>query len=137
MKKIAYLLLLLVSLVTLRADDVDAIQGKWTVKKTGDQGPFTQRLEIKKNKFFFKIIGEGNKTMLYAEGEVELKKQGPFNTIRFFKIRAGGSETELDDVDEERNAVYILDNGLFNLATNFDRARDNEKPSLDAYSKEK
>jgi hypothetical protein len=137
MKKIAYLLLLLTALFTVRGDDLDALQGKWMVKKTGDDGAFTQRLEIKKNKFFFKIINKEDHTTLYAEGEVEVKKQGPFSAIRFFKIRAGGSETDIEDVDEERNAIYILDNDIFSLATNFDRPRENEKPTVDAYTKQK
>ena len=50
-------------------------------------------------------------------------------------LKAGRSDTEMEPVEDERNSVYLLDNGQFYLATNFDKARENEKPSVDAYAK--
>jgi hypothetical protein len=120
---------------TVWADDLATLQGKWTVKKTGDRGAYTQQIEFKDKKFIFKILGADDAVAFIATGEVELKKQGPFNTARFFGLKAGRSDTELESVDEERNSVYLLDGGQFYLASNFDKARDREKPSVDAYSK--
>jgi hypothetical protein len=120
---------------TAWADDLAGLQGKWTVKKTGDRGAFTQQLEIKDKKFIFKIVSADDAVIFVATGEVELKKQGPFNTARFYGIKAGRSDTELEAVEEERNSVYLLDGGQFYLASNFDKAREREKPSVDAYSK--
>src|SRR5687768_7512966 len=120
---------------TAWADDLAALQGKWSVKKSGDRGTFTQQLEIKEKKFVFKIMNADDAVTFVATGEVELKKQGPFNTARFFSIKAGRSDTELEAVEEERNSVYLLDGGQFYLASNFDKAREREKPSVDAYSK--
>ena len=120
---------------TARADDLASLQGKWTVKKTGDRGAFTQQIEFKDKKWIFKIVNAEDAVVFIATGEVELKKQGAFNTARFFGIKAGRSDTELEPVDEERNSVYLLDGGQFYLASNFDKAREREKPSVDAYSK--
>jgi hypothetical protein len=118
-----------------RADDLASLQGKWTVKKTGDRGAFTQQIEFKQKKWIFKIVNAEDAIVFVATGEVELKKQGAFNTARFFGIKAGRSDTELEPVDEERHSVYLLDGGQFYLASNFDKAREREKPSVDAYSK--
>jgi len=120
---------------TARADDLATLQGKWTVKKTGDRGAFTQQIEFKDKKWVFKIVNAEDAVVFVATGEVELKKQGAFNTARFFGIKAGRSDTELEPVDEERNSVYLLDSGQFYLASNLDKAREREKPSVDAYSK--
>jgi hypothetical protein len=123
-------------LICAWADDLDAIQGKWRVKKTGDRGAYTQQLEFKKNQWVFKIFDADDHVAFVAVGEAELKKQGPFNTIRFFKIKAGRSETDLEPMaDEERNSVYLLDNGVFYVGSGFDKARENEKPTADAYTK--
>jgi hypothetical protein len=132
------MLLILVAMAMASAvwgDDMAALQGKWTVKKTGDRGSFTQQLEFKDKKFVFKIVNAEDAVTFVATGEVELKKQGSFNTARFFAIKAGRSDTELEPVDEERNSIYLLDGGQFYLASNFDKAREREKPSVDAYSK--
>lgn len=120
---------------TAWADDLADLQGKWTVKKAGDRGPYTQHLEIKDKKFVLKILASDDAVVFVATGEVELKKQGPFDTARFHSIKAGRSDTELEPVEEERHSVYLLDGGQFYLASNFDKAREREKPSVDAYSK--
>lgn len=134
MKNLIFILTLLAATLIARADDLDAIQGKWTVKKTGDNGAFTQHLEFKKNKWTFKIVAEGN-TAFVAEGEVEIKKQGPFSTMRLFNIKAGRTESELDPVEEERNLVFVVSDDQLFAANNFDKQREREKPSVDAYSK--
>ena len=118
-----------------RADDLDALQGKWRVKKTNERGAFTQQIEFKKNQFTFKLFDADDRPTFVAVGEVEVKKQGSFNTARFFKIKAGRSEADLEASDEERNSIYLIDNGQFYLASNFDKLREREKPSADAYLK--
>ena len=120
---------------TVFGDDMAMLQGKWTVKKNGDRGSYTQQIEFKEKKFVFKIMNAEDAVVFVATGEVELKKQGAFNAARLFGIKAGRSDTELEAVDEERNSVYLLDGGQFYLASNFDKAREREKPSVDAYSK--
>lgn len=129
------ILMVTVLMGAARADDLAMLQGKWTVKKTGDRGAFTQQIEFKDKKWVFKIMNSEDAVIFVAAGEVELKKQGAFNTARFLGIKAGRSDTELEPVDEERNSVYLLDGSQFYLASNFDKAREREKPSVDAYAK--
>lgn len=135
MKRFLILLAACATMVSAWADDLDAIQGKWRVKKSGDRGAYTQQIEFKKNQWIFKIFDSEDRAVFIASGEIELKKQGSFNTARLFKIKAGRSEADMEAVDEERNSVYLLDNGVFYMASGFDKPRENEKPSADAYTK--
>jgi hypothetical protein len=120
------------------ADDLVALAGKWSVKKTNDQGDkYSQTLEIKKDKFVFQILGGDDQVTLRAEGDIKLEKLGPFNAIRFFHIRAGGSASSLDDVEDEYVSVYVLDGDNWTLASNFDKQREQQKPSADSYRRVK
>jgi hypothetical protein len=135
MKRFLFLLAAVVAMASAWADDLDAIQGKWRVKKTGDRGAYTQQIEFKKNLWTFKIFDAEDRAVFVAVGEIELKKQAPFNTLRFFKIKAGRSEADMEAVEEERHNLYQLDNGILYMATGFDKPRENEKPSTDVYTK--
>jgi hypothetical protein len=114
------------------ANDLNAIQGKWSVKKPEDNT--TQTLEFKKDKWTFKILADSD-VRFVAAGDVEVKKTGGFNVMRLHKMKYGSSESDLDPVDDERNIVFFLHEGQLYVASNFDRDRDNEKPNVDAYSK--
>ena len=113
------------------ADDMEALSGKWSVKKTNDQGQnVTQTIEIKKDKFVFEILSSDDSVVLHAEGDFKVEKAGPFNAVRFFNIRAGSSMEEVDDVFV---SVYTLDGDSWTMASNFDKQRDGQKPSVDVY----
>jgi hypothetical protein len=120
------------------ADDLDALAGKWTAQVTNEEGQrYTQHMEIKKNKFTFKIVA-GDETRLYAEGDVKLDKAGPFKTISFTKIKAGQSASDANEIDDTFTSIYTMgDDGAFLVAMNFDKERDNMKPRLDVYKKAK
>ncbi len=116
------------------ADDLEALAGKWSVKKVNDQGQnITQTIEVKKDKFVFQILTADGSVVLYAEGDLKLEKMGPFNTARFYHIRGGSSASNLDDVDDVYVSVYSLDGDTWTLATNLDKQRDGQRPSLDLY----
>src|SRR4051812_37322746 len=100
MKRFIVVAAAVATLVSGWADDLDAMQGKWRVKKTGDRGAFTQQLEFKKNQFIFKIFDAEDRAVFIASGETELKKQGSFNVLRLFKIKAGRSEADMEAVEE-------------------------------------
>ena|SRR5438045_3704890 len=119
---------------TAFADDLEALSGKWSVKKVNDQGEkVTQTIEVKKDKFVFEILSSGDSVVLHAEGDFKLEKLGPFNAARFSHIRAGGSASNLDDVDDVYVSVYTLDGDNWIMASNFDKQRDGQKPALDVY----
>jgi uncharacterized protein (TIGR03067 family) len=124
---------------TAAAEDIDMMAGKWTVQKTNDDGQrYTQQIEIKKNKFTFQITGPDAQTRLYAAGDVKLDKTGPFKTITFSNIKAGASATEGDSIDDTFTSIYKFgEDDTLLVVMNFDKDRDQMKPSLDVYRKAK
>ena len=121
------------------AEDLSMLAGKWSVQKTNEDGQrFSQEIEIKKDKFTFKVIGADGETRLYAEGDVKVDKAGPFKTVVFSNIKAGQSASDADPIDDTYTSIYKLgEDDTFLLVTNFDKDRDGQKPSLDVYHKAK
>jgi hypothetical protein len=116
------------------ADDLDALAGKWSMKRVNDQGQnITQTIEVKKDKFVFEILSSDQSVVLHAEGDLKLEKLGPFNAARFTHIRAGSSSSNLDDIDDVYVSVYTLDEDSWTMASNFDKQRDGQKPAVDVY----
>lgn len=120
------------------ADDLEALSGKWSVKKVNDQGQnITQTIEVKQDKFVFQILSADDNVVLYAEGEFKLEKLGPFTAARFSHIRGGSSASNLDDVDDVYLSIYTLDGDNWIMASNFDKQRDGQKPGVDVYRHQK
>ena len=123
---------------TASADDMEALIGKWSVKKVNDQGQkVTQTFTIKKGKAVFQMLGAEDRLVLYAEGDVKLDKIGPFNALHFVNVRGGTSADNLQDVDDEYISVYRLDGDTLMMASFFDKDRDQMQPSVDAYHRVK
>lgn len=118
-------------------DDLQALAGKWSVQKTNDDGQrYTQQIEIKTNKFTFKITDRDGDTMIYAEGKVKLDAAGPFKTITFNDIKAGQSSDQADPIDDTFTSIYKLDGDTWMLLMNFDKDHGEQfKPSLDVMRK--
>ncbi len=121
------------------ADDLESLAGKWSTQKTNEDGQrYTQTMEIKKNKFIFKIADNDGTTRLYAEGDVKLDKAGPFKTVNFINIKAGQSADATDSIEDTYTSIYKMqDDGSWLVVMNFDKERDSQKPSLDVYRKAK
>ncbi len=118
------------------ADDLSDVAGKWSVRKTNDTGEsYTQIIEIKKDKFTFKIVGAENKVALYAEGDIKAEKAGVFTALKFFNMKAGKSQAEAESVAEEREVIYRVDEDSLFIANNFDKERS-QKPVMDLYKKD-
>jgi hypothetical protein len=116
------------------ADDLESLAGKWSVKKVSSKGQnFTQTIEVKKDKFVFEIRAEDDSVAVHAEGDFKLEKLGPFNAARFYNIRGGRSASDLEDVDDVYVSVYTLDGDSWIVASNFDKQRDGQNPSMDVY----
>ena len=137
MKRIfcSIILTLVCATFSVSADDLAQFQGKWSVKKTSDQGTFTQFLEFTKNAFKFKLVGSDGNTILVAEGSLELKEAGGVKVAKLMNIKAGGSASDLNDTNDDRVSVYTFRDGKLFLAGNLDKERNSEKPSLDEYTK--
>jgi len=117
--------------------DLEALAGKWSCQKTNEDGQrYTQQIEIKKDKFTFKIADKDGDTMIYAEGKAKLEKVGPFNAITFTDIQAGQSSAQLDPIDDTYTSIYKLDGDTLLLVMNFDKERGEQfKPGLDVMRK--
>lgn len=122
---------------TARADEWDKFNGKWTTKKSNDDGrTWSQVIEINKGKFKFRVLSSSGDLRLYAEGDVKIEKHGPFSALKFYNIRGGESEDSLETVDDDRVVIYQMGYESLTIAENFDRERDNP-PSVDKYTKSK
>ena len=131
------LLCLALTATTARANDMDKFNGKWTTKKSNDEGrAWTQVIEIDKGKFKFRILNSSGDVRLYAEGDVKLEKHGPFNALKFYNIKGGESADSLETVDDDRVVIYQMGYDTLTIAENFDRERENP-PSVDKYTKSK
>ena len=117
------------------ADDLAKLEGKWSTKKTRDGESYTQTIEIKKDTFKFKIMRGADDVAIYAEGKVKLEKSGPFNVIKFMDIKAGASESDTSPIDDDHISIYVLSDEAWTVAANFDKDRDEQKPSLELYTK--
>jgi hypothetical protein len=116
------------------AADLDSLQGRWVAKKRTDDGAVTQTLEFKKDKWTFKYEVDGSMRFA-AAGAVQVTKAGVYNSMRLHNMKFGETEADLNDLDDERHLVFLLQDGLLYVANALDRQRDDEKPSLDVYSK--
>jgi uncharacterized protein (TIGR03067 family) len=119
------------------AQDLELLAGKWSLQKTNADGQrYTQQIEIKKDKFTFKLANPAGESLLYAEGDVKLDKAGPLKVIVFTNIKAGQTASQTDSIDDTYTSIYKLDgDNTLLMATNFDKDREGQKPSLDAYRK--
>ena len=128
-------ILLLTAASNAAADDLEKLAGKWSAKRTADDGQsYTQTIEIKKDKLVFRIAGSDGATRLYATGDAKVEKLGPFSILKVTNIKAGQSETETNPVDDDRTLIYQLSDDTWTVASDFDRER-RRPPSLDVYKR--
>lgn len=118
------------------ADDLARLEGKWTCKRKRSNGDeVTQSVVFKGSKFTYQMKSADGEVRIHAEGEVKTEKLGPFSVIKFFNIKGGESSSDLQPVDDDRVQVYVLDFDKLRLASGFDKARDEDEPRVDVYTK--
>src|SRR6266550_2041186 len=125
------------ALVTLSspADDLEALSGKWVAERADSQGRASRQiLEIKKDKFTFRILRDGDQIALYAKGDVKAEPLGPFKTARFYNIQGGRSDSDLQPAEDDRTVIYTLGDNELTMASNFDKERS-EPASVTKYTK--
>jgi len=112
------------------------LQGKWEMKKkTSRFGEATQTIEIKDQKFTYKVVSKDGDTLLFAKGKIKAEKLGPFNVVKLTDIEGGRAETDLQAIDDERTIVYTTGENSLNFAMNFDRSREGEDAECNTYTK--
>jgi uncharacterized protein (TIGR03067 family) len=122
------------------SEELSAFAGKWTCQKTNEDGQrYIQTLEVKKDKFTFKVGSADGETRLYAEGDVKVDKTGPFKTVIFSNLKAGGSSSDTTPIEDTYVSIYkFADDDSLMVVMNFDKERDEQqKPRMDVYRKAK
>src|SRR5579883_1433523 len=91
------------------AGDLENMAGKWSLTRTNENGQaYTQTLEIKKDKFTFRVTDSEKATLLVAKGDVKVDKCGDLSSVTFTNIEGGNSDDNLNPVDDDRHCVYYL-----------------------------
>ena len=115
---------------------LDRLQGTWSGKRTSDNGTeLTQTIEIAGDKLAYTLANSDREVRLFAKGTIKVEMLGPFHVMKLSDIQAGRSATDSQAVEDERTTVYILDEDTLTLASNFDKDRQNQKPSVDTYKR--
>lgn len=131
-----FLLTISVALAVRGADDWDQLKGKWSLKKTNGEGQtFSQHLDISEGKLSFEVRDSDDQLRLIAKGRMKLRHAGPLTYLTLADMEAGDSPSDLKAVDDERTSLYLLRDDRLHIASNFDKERRNEPPSLDIYSR--
>jgi len=115
---------------------LDELQGKWSTTRTNRDGQtYTIHLDIQKDRLDFELKdGEGTLRMV-AHAKLKVEQAGPVQLLTIFDIEGGRSKDDMSPVDDSRAMIYTLRDGALYLASNFDRERGSERPSLDVYRK--
>ena len=122
--------------ITWAAGGIDELQGKWSVKKTNDEGRiYSQELDIAGNRMTFELRNVDGEVRFVAKAKIDVEKAGPLKFFILSDIEGGRSASELEPVDDRRVSVYTVRDGKLVIASNFDRERDNERPSIDSYTR--
>lgn len=117
------------------AGDLEKMAGNWSLTRTNENGQvYTQSLEIKKDKFTFRVITSDKNTVLYAKGAVKLEKCGDLRSATFYDIEGGKSQDDLNPSDDDRHCVYVLDGNTLTIGLNFDKDRENG-PRIEVYTR--
>jgi hypothetical protein len=112
------------------------LQGKWSAKRASDSGQETTLvLDIRGGTFTFKLMRADDEVRFFAKGAIRAESLGPFNVIKITDVQAGRSESDTEAVNDERTSVYVLGDDILTLASNFDKERENQKPTLDIYKR--
>jgi len=113
------------------------LQGKWTGERTNSEGRRSAMvLEIKDDKLHFRSTDPDGTVRLVAKGTVKAEKAGEFRVLIATDLRAGRSEDDLEPIDDERASVYTLRDGKLFMASGFDKARENERPRVEEYTRD-
>jgi hypothetical protein len=112
------------------------LQGKWSTKRTaGDGQEVTAIIEIKGEKLIYQMVNSDKEVRFFAKGDVKAEKLGPFNVLKLTALEAGGSANDTRAIDDDRQTIYVLNEGTLTLASNFDKERENQKPSVEVYKR--
>lgn len=115
---------------------LDDLQGKWSTSRTNRDGQtYAVILDIRKDRLEFELRDSEGSLRMVATGTVTVEKAGPFQVLTLANIEGGRSKDDMSPVEDSRAMVCTLRDGALYLASNFDRERGSERPSVDLYRK--
>src|SRR5689334_16055665 len=78
------------------ASDLTALQGRWTIAKTNQEGQaYSQLIQIENDQLTFQIIRADSKVLFFSKGTVKVTKTPPFDVMSITGMRAGRSEDDM------------------------------------------
>ncbi|HKQ40706.1 MAG TPA: hypothetical protein VJ063_21745 [Verrucomicrobiae bacterium] len=114
-----------------------SLQGKWNGERVNSDGQKSKVvLEIKDDKLEYRVLNNDGELRFVAKGTVKIEKAGDFRILTAAELRAGRDEGNLEPVDDDRSSPYVIREGKLYLASGFDKARDNERPRVEEYTKQ-
>lgn len=114
-----------------------SLQGKWNGERVNSEGRHNKAaIEIKDDKLEYRAFDNDGGLRFIARGAVKVEKAGDLRALIITDIRAGRDADNLEAVDDDRTSVYTVREGKLYLASGFDKARDNERPRVEEFTKE-
>jgi hypothetical protein len=122
--------------VSALAANLEQLQGNWALAKTNQEGQaYSQLIEIHGDQFSFQIVDAQSRLLLVSKGTIKATKTGPFDLLSVTGIQAGRAPEELQAVDDTRSLIYTIRDGKLIFASNFDKERENETPTVESYTR--
>jgi hypothetical protein len=139
-KRVAVVVTLAVGLLpqafAAEPSQLENLQGTWSGKRTTENGAeLTQTIEVAGDKLTYTLANADNEVRLFAKGTIKADKLGPFLVMKLTDLQAGRSATDTQAVEDERTTVYRLAEDTLILASNFDKERENQKPTVESYKR--
>lgn len=114
-----------------------SLQGKWNGERVNSEGRRNKAtIEIKDDKMEYRAFNNDGELRFIAKGNLKIEKAGDLRALVITDIRAGRDQDNLEPVDDDRTSVYTIREGKLYLGSGFDKARDNERPRVEEFTKE-
>ena len=113
------------------------LQGRWNGERVNSEGRHNKAtIEIKDDKMEYRAFNNDGELRFVAKGNLKIEKAGDLRALLISDIRAGRDADNLEPTDDDRTSVFSVREGKLYLASGFDKARDNERPRVEEFTKD-
>ena len=84
----------------------------------------------------YRAFNNDGELRFIAKGNLKIEKAGDLRVLVISDIRAGRDADNLEPTDDDRTSAYAVREGKLYLASGFDKARDNERPRVEEFTRE-
>jgi len=114
-----------------------SLQGKWNGERVNSDGKRSKAtIEVKDDKMEYRAFNNDGELRFIAKGNLKIEKAGDLRVLVISDIRAGRDADNLEPTDDDRTSAYAVREGKLYLASGFDKARDNERPRIEEFTRE-